>query len=159
VTWAVAWWVAPRPAMDAAQGQVAGAAPLAFSRAQQTSPLLIPDVFGLVAGKLGPNERALLLRPLCKEALALLPDETTVHLSQPVPEAAFAAKWGQPGAPTSEKLLVVTATCGVAANVELLLAAGCPGRGGQPAGQLRLVRLRRCAAFWRTASETHRRIR
>jgi hypothetical protein len=85
--------------MDAAQRQSAAAVTgplLATGRAQQTSGLLIPTVFSLVADQLTPNELALLLRPLCKEARDLLPDATAVQLSQPVTKAAFPTKWGQP---------------------------------------------------------------
>jgi hypothetical protein len=86
--------------MDAAQSQPAAAVAGTHSvtgRAQQTSGLLNPAVISLVADQLSPNERTLLLRPLCKEARDLLPDATVVQLPQPVPAAAFAAKWGQPG--------------------------------------------------------------
>jgi hypothetical protein len=130
--------------MDAAQRQPAAAVTgplLATGRAQQTSGLLIPTVFSLVADQLTPNELALLLRPLCKEARDLLPDATTVQLSQPVPEAAFATKWGQPGSMKHlnywhrHEAMCLTAKSGVVANLRLLAvgpggshevgAAGC----------------------------------
>jgi hypothetical protein len=129
--------------MDATQSQSAAAVtgPLATARAQQTSPLLRPDVFFHVADQLSPNEHALLLRPLCKETHHLLPDATVVQLSQPVPEAAFAAKWGQPGSMNHlsywrrREAMCLTARSGVLANLRLLAvgpggpqevgAAGC----------------------------------
>jgi hypothetical protein len=118
-----------------------GARALPSSRARQTCPLLAPDVFSLVADQLSPNERTLLLRPLCKEARDVLPDATAVQLSQPVPEAAFAAKWGQPGSMNHlsywhrHEAMCLTAKSGVLANLRLLVvgpggphevgAAGC----------------------------------
>jgi hypothetical protein len=89
---------------------------------RQTSPLLLKDVFLNVASCLGPNERACLLRALCKEARDLLPDATVLNLSHAVPEAAFAAMWGQPGAvrhltqARREELMCLTAKSGVLAN-------------------------------------------
>jgi hypothetical protein len=88
--------------------------------------LLNPVAFKLVVEELSPNEQALLLRPLCKEAKELLPDATVVHLSQPVPEFAFAQKWGQPDSckhlsySQCEELLCLTAKSGVVANMRLL---------------------------------------
>ena len=110
-------------------------------RSQQTSALLIPDVFRGVSAWLSLHERTVLLRPLCTEARDLLPEATVVRLSQPVPEAAFAAKWGQPGSMKHlsywhrHKAICLTAKSGVLANLRLLAvgpdglhevgAAGC----------------------------------
>jgi hypothetical protein len=71
-----------------------------------------------------------------------LPGATVVHLSQPVPEAAFAAQWGQPGSMRHlssywhrHEAMCLTAKSGVLANLRLLAvgpggahevgAAGC----------------------------------
>ncbi len=58
--------------MEAGQVQVA-AVKLDEDAPVQTSPLLIPDVFGLVADQLSHNERNLLMRLLYREARDLLP--------------------------------------------------------------------------------------
>jgi hypothetical protein len=114
--------------MDAAQSQPAAAVAGTHSvtgRARQTSGLLNPAVISLVADQLSPKERALLLRPLCKEARDLLL-APVVQLSQPVPAAAFAAKWGQPdsveplGYWHRHEVMCLTAKSGVLANLRLL---------------------------------------
>ncbi len=70
--------------MDAAQGhQSAAGDQRRVPKAKQTPSLLLPAVLRLIADKLRPNERKLLLRPLCKEARDLVPVATSVGLSQP----------------------------------------------------------------------------
>jgi hypothetical protein len=108
-------------------------------RARQTSPLLTSDIFLLISEQFSPNEQALVMRALCREAWDLLSNTTTVQLSAGVPEFAFAQKWGQPGSckdltfSQRQDLMLLTAKSGVVANMRLLSpaasgevgAAGC----------------------------------
>jgi hypothetical protein len=117
-------------------------APAQAQAPRQASPLLTPDVFLAVSDKLSANERALLMRPLCKEAPGLLADAKVVKLSQAVPEYAFAQKWGQPGSckhlPQWQKkeLMRLTAESGVVANMRLLTPSKSPGKSGAAGCQL-----------------------
>jgi hypothetical protein len=113
--------------------------------ANATNPLLsLPrEVLRLILRQLTSIEWVL-LRGVCKLAAELLAGCKSIQLSQPVPEWAFAAKWGQPDAVRDltfrkrEQLMCLTAQSGVAANLRLL-AVGPFGKPGSGAAGVQLT--------------------
>jgi hypothetical protein len=107
------------------------AAPSVASEPAETElfPLMaLPrDLLRRVASCLRPNEVATGLRLTCKQARELLANFTVVQLSQPVPEEAFAARFGGNDAlssytlPERLSLVKLTAASGSLPNVRLLV--------------------------------------
>ncbi len=86
-----------------------------------------PDVLRHIASHLHPAETACTLRLLNKNTAAALGTlaDRTLPLSQPAPPAAFAHRWGSPGAmrpltlQQRHRLLTLTAASGVVANLQV----------------------------------------
>jgi hypothetical protein len=88
---------------------------------------LPPELFLAVCARLHTNEVTATLRLLCRRARDLLREQTTLRLSQPMPEHAFRAKWGKPSAFRGlsvllrRELMSLTFKSGVLANARLLV--------------------------------------
>ncbi|PNH03799.1 Ankyrin repeat domain-containing protein, partial [Tetrabaena socialis] len=108
--------------------QQPGAAPDATD--EDPSRVWLPEVVHHFAGFLGGNELACTLRLVNKATAAHFrgPAHTTVRLSLPVPNHAFARRWGGADATRSltiqqrKELPCLTARSGSIANLEVLLA-------------------------------------
>ncbi|GFR45459.1 hypothetical protein Agub_g6856 [Astrephomene gubernaculifera] len=94
-------------------------------------PQLLPELAEHIISFLPPNEVACTVRLINKAAAAQFsgPRFTTVKLSSPVPEHAFAQHWGRPGAMRGLthkqrlQLLCLTARSGSTRNLELGIAS------------------------------------